>query len=193
MISKSIRTLIVDDEIGSRKDLVNALNETPEFEVIDESGNIEDAFQKIVQLKPDAVFLDVRLVSGDAFDLLMKMRESKIPSPPIILNTGFEDFEISQRAFNEFQKEIIKILKKPFYEDWETTADGIVDLIYTFYNQRQLENQNKKKDFETINSGSASWRVKAKNILYIQTGKKGSGSIVIHTAKRGFAIYKTLT
>ncbi|NBV30904.1 MAG: response regulator, partial [Chitinophagaceae bacterium] len=51
-----MKTLLIDDERLARLELRKLLKEHPSVEVLDEAANVEDALQKIDQLKPDLIF-----------------------------------------------------------------------------------------------------------------------------------------
>jgi len=64
------------------------------------------------------LFLDIKIKGGDAFQLLRTLKRKNVDIPPVIVNTGFAEFEYVQKAHNEFGDYVIMILKKPFWEDW---------------------------------------------------------------------------
>lgn len=71
-----IRTLIIDDEKNNSELIENLLGMfCPNIEVIGIAESVKDAYQKIQELKPELVFLDIRLNDGTAFDLLRCFQE----------------------------------------------------------------------------------------------------------------------
>ena len=56
-----LRTLIVDDELLSRKKIRAFLQEYPEFQVVGECADGEQAVAEIRTHKPDLIFLDVQI------------------------------------------------------------------------------------------------------------------------------------
>lgn len=65
-----IRALVVDDELLGRQRLISMLHDEPIIEVIGEAHNGAAAVQKIVELRPDLVFLDVQMPGLDGFGVL---------------------------------------------------------------------------------------------------------------------------
>ena len=56
-----IRTIIVDDEVLSRRGVEIRLRTTPEFEIVAQCANGREALAAIQQYKPDLVFLDIQM------------------------------------------------------------------------------------------------------------------------------------
>src|SRR5262245_30203459 len=56
-----LRTLIVDDEELARKALVRVLRTESDIEVVAECAEGAVALQRIAELSPDLVFLDIRM------------------------------------------------------------------------------------------------------------------------------------
>lgn len=87
-----IRSLIVDDEFDGRQSIRNMLQKyCHQVEVIDEATGVEDAYLKITELRPQLVFLDIRMDDGTAFDLLQKFREISFH---IIFVTAYDEYAL---------------------------------------------------------------------------------------------------
>jgi len=67
---EKIKAIIVDDVKLIRMELSAMLASYPEIEVIGEANNGQKAKELINELKPDAVFLDIRLPKLTGFELL---------------------------------------------------------------------------------------------------------------------------
>ncbi len=88
--------LIVDDELSSRKSLSIFLNKyCKQINVLSTAENIIEARDKIGQLDPDIVFLDIEMPYGNAFDLLDQFSELTFQ---VIFVTAFSHYAI--KAFN---------------------------------------------------------------------------------------------
>ncbi|HTO37328.1 MAG TPA: LytTR family DNA-binding domain-containing protein [Brumimicrobium sp.] len=106
-----LRALIVDDEELARKNLAIMLkNHCPEINVIGEAGDIDEAEIAINELKPDVVFLDIRMPSGaEGFELLERMKKRDFL---VVFVTAFKDY-----AIRAFQANAVHYLLKPIDED----------------------------------------------------------------------------
>lgn len=95
---KPLHAIIVDDELNSRTVLRALLAKyTPDVIVIADASNVSDAFDVIIELKPDLVFLDIQMPGGDGFSLLRRWDE--IPFD-IIFVTSFDQFAINAIRFS---------------------------------------------------------------------------------------------
>ncbi|MFI5173205.1 MAG: LytR/AlgR family response regulator transcription factor [Chitinophagales bacterium] len=68
---KRYKAVIIDDEEPGRRNLSVILEKyCPEIEVVGEAENAVEGKQKLLDLEPDLVFLDVQMPDQDGFDLL---------------------------------------------------------------------------------------------------------------------------
>lgn len=93
MISKTIRTLIVDDEPLARKGLRRLLLQYSEIEVIGEADSVESAVTLIKQFHPDLVFLDIQMPGESGFNLLPRVDTDL----KVVFVTAFDNYAL--RAF----------------------------------------------------------------------------------------------
>ncbi len=92
MIPDEITALIVDDEQPSRTVLANFLKEyCPMVRILAECNSSETAFEKITELRPKLVFLDIEMPAGNAFDLLRRFETIEFK---IIFVTAFSEYAI---------------------------------------------------------------------------------------------------
>lgn len=81
MSHKKIRVLIVEDSFLMRKVIGDAINADPALEVIYKAKNGKEGLEKILELKPDIVTLDINLPLLDGIGVLkevMKKQPTKI-------------------------------------------------------------------------------------------------------------------
>ncbi len=80
MNRKKIRVLVVDDSAFMRKAIKDILEADPEIEVVDTARNGKEAVEKIKELKPDVVTLDINMPVMDGKEALaIIMRENPVP------------------------------------------------------------------------------------------------------------------
>ena len=94
---KKITAIIVDDELLARENLRMLLNEyCPEVEIVGLGENVSEARKLINELKPEAVFLDIRMPSGEeGLELLDDVESNNFQ---IVFVTAFKEHAI--KAFN---------------------------------------------------------------------------------------------
>jgi DNA-binding LytR/AlgR family response regulator len=176
MSYRKLRALVVEDEAPIRRELVAALNETLELAVVGEADSVEDAFGLVKNNPADVLFLDIKLIGGTAFQLLSQLKREGVAIPPVVVKTGYREFEYAQKLHNEFGKEVISILKKPFYEDWERHQEKIMEAIYLRQQQERLTAQHPvAQNLLLIACGRQSFLVNPKDIVMVKTGPKGQG------------------
>ena len=91
-----MKALIVDDTRLARQELQFLLKNHKEVEVIGEAENADEAKQKIEELKPDLVFLDIQMPDKDGFQLLEMLDEV----PITIFTTAFDEYAIKSFEYN---------------------------------------------------------------------------------------------
>jgi two-component system LytT family response regulator len=94
---EKITAIIIDDEYLARENLSMLLTEfCPEIEVVGMGQNVDEARVLISTKKPEAVFLDIRMPSGEeGLELLENVKSNKFQ---IVFVTAFKDYAI--KAFN---------------------------------------------------------------------------------------------
>ena len=87
----SFRTLIIEDEEPARLRLSKLLQNYPDkIENIGFARNGEDGLEKINELKPDLIFLDIHMPTFSGFDLIQTLKDP----PKIILTSSDRNFAI---------------------------------------------------------------------------------------------------
>jgi len=92
-----MRALIVDDERLARNELRRMLESFPQIEIIDEAVNGDDAVQKIGELKPDLLFLDIQMPGKNGFEVLSSLSDSV---PEVIFTTAYDEFALKAFEFH---------------------------------------------------------------------------------------------
>ena len=85
-MTKPVRVLIVDDSAVIRQLLSMLLSDDPEIEVVGSAGDPLEAREKIKQLNPDVVTLDVEMPNMDGVTFLRKIMTLR-PMPVVMVST----------------------------------------------------------------------------------------------------------
>lgn len=83
-----MRVLIVDDSAVVVKRLVTLLSELEEVEIVGEAQTCGEANERIRQLQPDVVILDIRMPGGSGIDVLETIKQTT-PAPIVMMLTNF--------------------------------------------------------------------------------------------------------
>jgi two-component system, LytTR family, response regulator len=108
-MNRLFRAIVIDDEPAARRLMKTMLQEHADVvQVIAEAGNGGEAIQKIEELSPDLIFLDIQMPDLTGFEVIEKLSRK----PTIIFTTAFEQYAI--KAFESFS---IDYLLKPIKEE----------------------------------------------------------------------------
>lgn len=98
------KAIIIDDERLARNELKKLLSAFPEIEVIGEAANAAEGIEKIEQLMPDIIFLDIQMPGKTGFDMLQELDKA----PHVIFTTAYDEF-----ALKAFEVNALDYLMKP--------------------------------------------------------------------------------
>jgi DNA-binding LytR/AlgR family response regulator len=102
-----MRSLVIDDEADARARLIRLLGAHPEVDVIGEAQDGLEAIEKIEELRPDLLFLDIEMPGLKGFEVLRSI-PSAIVIPLVIFTTGYD-----QHALAAFEANALAYLLKP--------------------------------------------------------------------------------
>lgn len=92
----SKRAIIIDDERLARNELRKLLAEHPEIEIVAEATNANEGIDKIAELQPDLIFLDIQMPEKTGFDMLSELEKA----PAVIFTTAYDEYAIRAFEFN---------------------------------------------------------------------------------------------
>ncbi|MEO6714779.1 MAG: chemotaxis response regulator protein-glutamate methylesterase [Mycobacteriales bacterium] len=85
-----VTVLVVDDSVVVRRLVINALSIDPDIVVVGTASSGRLALQKITQLKPDVVTLDVEMPDMNGLEALVELRKTHSRLPVIMFSTVTE-------------------------------------------------------------------------------------------------------
>ncbi len=103
--------LIIDDEQPARDRLRRLLGNVPRFEVAGEAASSNEALERIRELSPDILLLDISMPGMDGMSLARVLQQGGA-SPAIIFCTAYQD-----QALKAFEVEAVDYLVKPVREE----------------------------------------------------------------------------
>ncbi len=99
-----MRTIIIDDERLAREELKNLLKDYHEIEIIETASNPEEGIQKINELKPDLIFLDIQMPGMTGFQMLQHLNEI----PKVVFVSAYDEY-----AIKAFEVKALDYVMKP--------------------------------------------------------------------------------
>ena len=112
-----IKAIIIDDERLARNELKKLLAEFPEIEVVAEAANANEGIEKIDNLAPELIFLDIQMPGKTGFEMLAEMDRT----PNVIFTTAYDEY-----ALKAFEVNALDYLLKPI--EPKRLADAIQKL-----------------------------------------------------------------
>ncbi len=89
----TVEILVVDDQSLFREGLRTLLSVQPDFEVVGEAANGEEALRLSARLHPDVILKDLRMPVMDGVTATQRLHES-LPDCKVIVLTTFDDDEL---------------------------------------------------------------------------------------------------
>jgi two-component system LytT family response regulator len=157
-----MKALIVDDERLARVELKRLLQPFKDINVVGEAVNVEDALEKITQLNPDLVFLDIQMPGKSGFDLLEELDSV----PTVVFTTAYDEYALKAFEYNamdyllkpiepqRLEETIKKLVEKDKREIVSQVTDGKV-LI--------------EKDQVFVKDGERCWFVKLETVRLFES------------------------
>jgi two-component system chemotaxis response regulator CheB len=117
VVRKKIKVLIVDDSLLYRKALALGLSADPIIEVVGTAGDPFEARDKIIELLPDVLTLDVEMPKMDGIEFLRRLMP-QYPLPVVMLSS------LSGKVFDALNAGAVDFVNKP---DLTTTMESMIN------------------------------------------------------------------
>lgn len=155
-----MKSIIIDDERLARSELKRLLAPIKEIDVIAEAVNVDDAIEKITQLKPDLIFLDIQMPGKNGFDLLAQLDNV----PKVIFTTAYDEY-----ALKAFEVNALDYLLKPIEPKRLEEAIRRISV-------KELEESIPAKNFSLkaddrvfVKDGDRCWFVKLEDVRFFES------------------------
>ncbi len=134
-----MKTLIIDDSRLARNELKRLLKEFDNVQIVGEAASADEAKEKINELKPDLIFLDIQMPGKNGFELLEELEVL----PEVIFSTAYDE-----HALKAFEYNALDYLVKPVQKQ---RLAGSVSKVYDKVKKRENEQNNNQEGILTIN------------------------------------------
>ncbi len=154
-----MRAIIIDDERLARQELKNLLSIYKDIEIIAECNNAQSAKEKIAELNPDVIFLDMQMPVKTGLELI----EEVSALPDVVFVTAHDEYAIKAFEVNAFD-----YLLKPVSP--ERLAETIKKLTQKeTYEKKENTTPLTESDKVFIKDGEKTWFVKLSNIRLFES------------------------
>lgn len=127
MQEEILNIIIVEDDPKQVSYLKSYLRVSCEnVNVVGTTGNVDDAYELIVAFKPDLIFLDIELGSGNGIELAQELQNNRIFAKIIIIS-GRPEY-----ALKAIKLSVVDFIEKPYKDD------EISEAIFKFQRNRLL-------------------------------------------------------
>lgn len=129
---KKIKVFIADDHKILRESLVILLSQEDNIEVIGEAADGQEAFSKIIRLKPDIAILDISIPQLNGLDLAAKLKQEMTDIKIIILTMHKSEDFVTRALCLGVKGYVLK----------ENALEELLQCIKTVYNNKMFLSQN---------------------------------------------------
>lgn len=134
MGSRTIRSIIVDDEELARRGIEIRLHRHADIELVGQCANGREALAAVAGEKPDLMFLDIQMPGLSGLDVLARLPHESLPM--IVFVTAFDRY-----ALDAFEAHALDYLLKPINE---TRFEQALDRVRAAWQQRNALAQREK-------------------------------------------------
>lgn len=188
------KVLIVDDEKLSRESIRLLLSGLPEWRVVGEATNGKEAKNKIHELQPDLVFLDIEMPHMTGIEVVNELHKHR---PIVVFTTAYDNY-----AVKAFEESAIDYLLKPYTDErFYRTLDRVKSKMLESLSARKLETISRLLHTEVTGSieakktfsasiGDTIFLIDESEILWVSA----SGNYAeIHTRNKKFFYRETIS
>lgn len=113
-----IRAILADDELLARQKLRYLLRAEPDVEIVGEGATAAETLDLVRLMRPDLLFLDIRMPMIDGFEILKRLAGQPACSMPrVVFTTAHDGY-----AIRAFEMNALDYLLKPFTTERLHTA-----------------------------------------------------------------------
>ena len=127
-----IRVLVVDDSLLIRRFVKDILSKDPEFQVIGEAADGAEAIEKIMQLSPDVVILDLEMPKKNGIEVIREVMAKKPTRILVFSSHTKEGAEITTTALTSGAVDFV------FKPSWSHIASNISEFSKMFIEKVKL-------------------------------------------------------
>jgi two-component system, LytTR family, response regulator len=183
---------VIEDEPEARQLLIEKLKEYPdEIEVVGSAEGIKTGIQLLEKTPTDIVFLDIKIIGGNSFEIIKTLKERNLPIPKIVVVSAYDKESIA--ANNDYKEHILHSIVKPFEANYQTI---IATILSKARREFHVPTPPPRTHIRVDTILGEIYNIALDDIKFIavdKTDKTGTGRICIYTNQLSNPINKTLT
>lgn len=164
--------ILLEDEPMALDMLHSCVTAFKELNIVGQAGELDEAFLLCRQYRPQVAFMDIKLIGGDTFQLLQRLKRTDLPIPAIVLVSGFPEKAVT--AINDFRQHIVHFIEKPFLDNWESKFRKAIDDLVSHYNHWAAP----EKFYAIIKTGDYIIKVPAEEAVWAEVLPGGKSCLV---------------
>ncbi len=189
-----LSALVIDDEELARQRVCDLLENHPKIKVRAECSNGREAVEKILELEPDLVFLDINMPDLDGFGVIQEIGKHRMPA--VIFVTAYDQY-----AVKAFEAAAVDYLLKPF--DRRRFDQAVEKALDTYFREQvdQLERRMEKlmalagpskafSDRLVVRQGGTVHLLKVNEVDWVESARN---YVKIHCGPHAYTMRETLS
>ena len=152
-----MKTLVVDDSRLARNEMKRLLKEFDNIQIVGEAASVDEALEKVGELKPDLIMLDIQMPGKDGFKLLEQLEIV----PEVIFSTAYDE-----HALKAFEYNALDYLVKPVQK--QRLAGAIAKVFEKIEKKKEADADGSDKltkdDQVFVKDGERCWFVQLSEI-----------------------------
>lgn len=162
-----MKVVIIDDERLARNELSSLLNAFPNIEIIGEAKNGFEGIEKINDLQPDLVFLDIHMPEMTGFEMLKKLEEI----PQVIFVTAHDEYALAAFEADALDYILKPVNKEQLSKALEKATKRLEEDDYTSVSGKEIEKQSvlSANDYIFLKDGEKCFYPKVGDIRYFES------------------------
>lgn len=193
MFNRAIKVLIIDDSIFFRNFINEGITGENRIQVVGMAGDVFEARDKILELEPDVLTLDIEMPQMDGIEFLEKLMP-QYPLPTVVISCHGE------RMLKALEAGAVDFMKKPVRNDKESMKIFLQELIVKIkiasmanvsaykskYLSKVMENPNGEKIERLIAIGASTGGTEAVLEIVRNLPRNMPGIVVVQHMPEGF-------
>lgn len=154
-----IKVVVVDDSAFMRMIITEMIESSRRFKVIAKFRNGKELLNKIQELKPDVITLDIEMPEIDGLDTLKELKRRGFKYPIIMLSS----VDDSNKTMQCLEAGAIDFIKKPtdIRNQSEETKEYITEKLYEIISYNSTNTRSVNRKINKVNNGDISKKIDA--------------------------------